>query len=431
MKAILTVTLLLAGNSLLRAVETERIDLPAAMRLAGAQNLDVQLAQERLDEARAAEDETLWQFFPTLGAGVGYAAHNGRIQDVGGTILDVDKQQVTFGPSLSASLDFGEAVYKRLAARQLTSAAGHAIDAQKRASVLAAVEAYLDLAKAHADASVAREAVKVAQEYKQQLANGVNAGVAFKGDELRSETQLHRHELLLKQAEEQRGVAGARLAELLHLRAGVLLLPRENDVVPVNLKLADSKLEHLLAQAYAQRPELKVDAARLEAANAGLKGARYGPMVPSLGAHVVAGGLGGGRDGSVGGFGGSGDYQVTLGWRIGPGGLFDKPRIRAAESRTRQAETLQARTHDEVTRQVTENYERVKALREELRIARQNVGTANETLKLALERKEFAVGIVLETLQSEQDLVTVKLEYVNTVIEQNRAQYRLRSALGL
>jgi outer membrane protein TolC len=37
---------------------------------------------------------------------------------------------------------------------------------------------------------------------------------------------------------------------------------------------------------------------------------------------------------------------------------------------------------------------------------------------------------VLETVQSEQDLTKARLDYVNTVMELNKAQYRLKSAIG-
>src|SRR5260370_7219978 len=46
------------------------IDLPSALRLAGAQNLDVQLAREKLAEARAAQETAIDQFFPSVFPGI-------------------------------------------------------------------------------------------------------------------------------------------------------------------------------------------------------------------------------------------------------------------------------------------------------------------------------------------------------------------------
>ncbi len=416
--------------SLCGAAEAERIDLPTVLRLAGAQNLDVKLAAEKLNEARANESGTLWQFFPWIAPGVGYKAHDGRIQNVEGAIIDANKQSYTAGPAVVAQLDLGDAIYKRLAAKQFTMAASHGVAAQKQQSILAATESYFELARWQANVRVADEAVHISKDYGDQITNGVQAGVAFKGDQLRAETQLHRNELLLKQAEEQRRVASAKLAQVLHLDSTIPLLPREDDAVPLKLSSSSGKLDQLIGDAIANRPELKQGQALMDANKANVRGAKYGPLVPTIGAQVFAGGLGGGRNGDNGHFGGSEDYQVTIGWRIGPGGLFDSSRIKKAESQSAQASITQEKTRDEVIRQVVENYERVKLLRSEVAIAKASVNAAQEALKLARERKEFAVGIVLETLQSEQDATRAKLDYVNTVMELNKAQYRLKAAVG-
>ena len=46
------------------------IDLATTLRLAGAQNLDVQLARTAVDEARANYASAIERFLPTLAAGV-------------------------------------------------------------------------------------------------------------------------------------------------------------------------------------------------------------------------------------------------------------------------------------------------------------------------------------------------------------------------
>jgi outer membrane protein TolC len=406
------------------------IDLPTVLRLAGAQNVDVQIAQERLNEARAAEESTQMAFFPWVVAGAGYKAHNGSVQTVEGNIITTDKQAYNVGPTVGIQLDLGDALYKRLAARQLTKAAEHGAESQHRQSVLEAAETYFDLCKAQANATVAGEALRTSKEYKDQVGNAVKAGVAFKGDELRAHTQLKRYELLEQQAAEQRRVAAARLAQVLNLDGKVNLTPSPRDLVPLKLAPSGGSTSALVSQALANRPEVKQGAALSDAAETGARGARLGPLVPSLGAQVFGGGLGGGVGSDAGDFGGSGDYQITLGWRIGPGGLFDRSRIRAAESRAKQADLLIEKISDMITREVVESFERVKLLRQQLTISKDGVAAAQEALKLARERKEFAVGIVLETLQSEQDVTKARLDYVNTVMELNKAQYRLKAAVG-
>src|SRR6266550_4232527 len=153
---------------------THPIDLPTALRLAGAQNLDVQIARERLAEARAAEESAREQFFPWLSPGAGYRRHEGRIQKVEGTIIDVTKQSYDAGAAVRAQVDLGDAYFKTLAAHQLVGAAGEGLDAQSRDAVLAAAEGYFDLAKAQAAVGVAGEGVRISEDYENQLHQAVD-----------------------------------------------------------------------------------------------------------------------------------------------------------------------------------------------------------------------------------------------------------------
>ena len=362
-------------------LHSDPIDLPTVLRLAGAQNIDVQVAAEKLNEARAAEESTQLAFFPWVVAGAGYKAHNGAIQTVDGQIISTDKQSYNVGPTVGIQLDLGDALYKRLAAKQLTKAAEHGADAQQRQSVLEAAETYFDLCKAQANATVANEALKTSKEYEDQIGNAVKAGVAFKGDELRAHTQLKRYELLEQQAAEQRRTAAARLAQILNLDGKVNLTPSNRDLVPLKLAPSGGSSSSLVTQALANRPELKQGASLSDAAQTGARGARLAPLVPSLGAQVFGGGLGGGVGSDAGNFGGSGDYQITLGWRIGPGGLFDRSRVKAAESKAQQAALIEEKISDGITREVVENFERVKLLREQLVTSKDGVGAALEALR--------------------------------------------------
>jgi len=131
------------------------IDLPTTLRLAGAQNLDLQVARERLSEAEAARESALQQFFPWISPSAVYRRHDNRIQAVDGTVFDVGKQSYTVGGSLNAQMDLGDAIYKTLAAKQLVKAADFALEAQRQDSVLGAAQGYFELAKAKAVADVA------------------------------------------------------------------------------------------------------------------------------------------------------------------------------------------------------------------------------------------------------------------------------------
>ena len=416
-----------------RAEETNDvhpIDLATALQLAGAQNLDIQLAREKLAEARANNEGATWQLFPWLAPGFAWRAHDNAIQAVEGRIIDVNRDSRQLGAGVIAQLDVGDAIYKKLAARQLEKAAEHGMAAQRQETVLAAATGYFDLARAQAVAGVAREAVRISSEYLEQVESAVEAGLAFKGDALRVRTQLERDRLALRQGLEQQRLAGARLAQTLRLDSAVELTAKEDELVPVSLIASNATLDALVAQAFAARPELPQSKALVQAANHARNGARYGPLVPSVGAQVFVGALGGGNETSRRDLSESEDYLVTLGWRIGPGGMFDRSRVHAADARLKTAQLTGDKLHDEITRQVVEGFTRAHSSADQVDTTRRGLAAAEEAFRLARGRKEFGVGIVLETIQAEQELTRLRQDYFNAVSDQNKAQYLLLRALG-
>ena len=416
-----------------RAQETNGvhpIDLATALRLAGAQNLDVQLAREKLAEARANNEGATWQLFPWLAPGFAYRGHDNRIQDVQGQIIDVHRDSYELGGAFVARLDVGDAIYKKLAARQLAKAAEHGVEAQRQETILAAATGYFDLARAQAAVGVAREAARISTDYLEQVERAVEAGLAFKGDALRVRTQLERNRLTLRQAQEQQRLAGARLAQVLRLDSTVELLAKGDELTPLSLVSTNTTLGALVTQAFAARPELQQSRAFVQAATDARNGAVYGPLVPSVGAQVFAGGLSGGNETSSRSLGESEDYLVTLGWRIGPGGLFDRSRVHAADARLRTAQLTGDKLRDEITRQVVDGLTRAQSSADQLAVTRRGVAAAEEAFRLARERREFGVAVVLETIQAEQDLTRLRSDYANIVGEFNKAQYLLLRAVG-
>ena len=405
------------------------IDLPTALRLAGAQNLDVQIAGEKLREAQAIHQSALAQFFPWIAPGIAYRQHDNNLQNVQGDIVDVHKYSYAPGVALAAQVELGDAIYQSLASKQLSHAAGHALEAQRQQSVLAAAQGYFELALAQGAAAVAREAVRISTGYAEQVSRAVTAGIAFKGDALRAQVQKERNELGLRQTLEQQRIAAARLAQTLRLDPTVVLTAQESELTPLNL-ITNCTLDSLVAQALAANPEFKQSAALTAAARDRKSGATYGPLIPSLGATAFFGGLGGGREGVADTFGGQQDYIVGASWRIGPGGLLDFTRMRATDARLKISELGDRKLKDELTRQVVEGFTRWQSQADQIQTARSALAAAAEGFQLAQQRKEFAVGIVLETIQAETDLTRAQLDYLKAVAEFNQAQYGLQRVMG-
>ena len=407
------------------------LDLPTTLRLAGARNLDIQIAREQLNEAEARRQSAVEQFFPWVAPGVGYHRRDGVAQaSPSGVISDAHYQSYSPGATLTAQLALGDAIYNSLAAKQLVQASTQGLEAQRLDTLLAAAQGYFDLAKAKGLVEVIQQAIQVSEDYQQQLHRAVAAGIAFRGDELRVQTQTEQYRVTLERTRQQERLAGVNLAQVLHLDARVALVAQQAALAPLTLFPSNAVMDGLVEQALRARPEFKQSQALLAARRAARKGAVYGPLIPSIGAQVFGGGLGGGPDSGPSALAAEGDYTIGLSWRLGPGGLFDAGQIHAAKSRLAAAQLADAKLKDQIISEVVAGLVRVHSAALQIQLVGQNLATATETLRLTRERKQFGVGVVLEDLQAQQDLARARADYVNAVAEHNQAQYALAHAVG-
>ena len=406
------------------------IDLSTALRLAGAQNLDVRLVAEKATLAQAEHTLAREQFFPWMTLGTSYHGHQENIQAVDGPILDAEKSSFDLGAAVKAQIDLGEAYFKTLSTQQLVKAATYASEAQAQDAALAAALGYFDLVRAQADVGVASEAVRISTDYEDQVRRAVDAGIAFAGDAYRIQTELERNRVAYRQALETRRIAAARLAQVLQLDPAVNLLPEENTLAPLKLIAYGDPLDSFVQRALVDRPELHMSAAQREAARRSRDAAKFGPLVPTVGAQYSYGGLAGGRGTEIASFNESSDYGVGLWWRVGPGGLFDRGRIAAGESRYRTSDLEDQKLREAIVLEVVESHTRVRSLGDQMTSAQRALQAAQKTLDLSRERKDFGVGIVAETILAEQDLTRTRREYLGMVAEYNKAQFALRRAAG-
>src|SRR5262249_55407047 len=95
------------------------VDLPTVLRLADAQNLDVQIARQLVAEARANHNSALEQFFPWISPGIQFRRYDGLGQAFpSGVISEGHFESYSPGARIAAQVSIGEAIYNSLAAKQ-------------------------------------------------------------------------------------------------------------------------------------------------------------------------------------------------------------------------------------------------------------------------------------------------------------------------
>ena len=421
--------LALTAPALLRA-EPSTLDLATALRLGGANSIDIELARNTVRQAEAKHAETRNKFFPWISVGTSYRRVDGNIQDIAGSILDVSKQQYQAGVGVVAEVRIGEAIYQSLASRQRSAAAGHALESVRRTLSAEVSAAYFELLRAQAAVRVNEQSKALSSEYEKQVTAAVTAGVAFEADQYRAQAQSLRHDLASRKAFEEVQVASARLCELLRLPNGLDLRGVEAELVPLDYAPPESSLRSQVSTALAKRPELRSREALLEAARLDTEATVKGPLIPDLSLRANSGGLGGGQGGRTGDFDGSSDFMIGVGWRIGPGGLFDTARTATAQTMQDQESLLLEKGRQQVTREVLEGIARVRSIDARLTLTRKLLEATEKAYQLSRQRGETQVGGVLETLRAEEDLSFARLAYFELVADYNKAQAQLRRATG-
>ena len=423
-----TILLLLAAT-LMHAAPVH-VDLPTVMMLAGANNDEIQLAKTKHTEV-LAESKLAWQrFWPSLTLGAGYRRTDGNVQDIAGAVFDVSKQQYTVGPNLMIDWSPGDMYYAALAAKQRALAAEQLAEKTRRDIVMQATGRYYDLLAAEASLAIIEDDLRLTQDYEKQIGGAVDAGTAFRADLLRVKTQVSREKLAIRQHQEKRDLAAAALAETLRLPADSELRPAKADLVPV--RLLDRKLgvATLISQASQHRPEMKAAGAVNQAAVLEKDRARVAPMIPNVQAGYSFGGLGGGYNGDVSNLDDTQNMYIGLGWKIGPGGLFDKQRQIIAGAQEEATKLQAGQIKAAIGREVVEAAAKAQSAHDQIDINDEAVAAAQEMVKLAKERQASQLGVVLEYLLAREELTRARQSRVQAVAAFNKAQHELKRAVG-
>lgn len=414
----------------LAAGQSSTIDLATALRLAGANPIDLEFARNNVRQAEAKYAETRNKFFPWFTVGAGYRRLDGNTQDTPGNITDVSKQSYQAGLGVVAELRIGEAIYRSLAAKQRAAAAGHAVESVRQNLLADVSAAYFDLLRAQAVMKVSEQSKTLAADYEGQVTSAVGTGVAFEADQYRAQAQALRHEIASRKALEEIQIASARLCEMLRLPNGLDLRGTDSQLVPLEYIAPSAALGEQVRRALDKRPELRSREALLEAARAETEGAVKGPLIPDLSLRATTGGLGGGKNGNTGNFDDSSEFMLGVGWRIGPGGLFDHARTESARAAEASEDILLEKARLRITREVLEAMARVRSVDARLVTVRKLLEATEKSYQLSLDRGATGVGGVLETLRAEEDLSFARLAWFELVTEYNKAQIALRRACG-
>jgi outer membrane protein TolC len=412
------------------------IDLPTALRLAESSNPLIAVARARVAQALARLDQASVLWLPNLLAGTTYYRHDGQTQNQRGEVFGVSRSNLFAGGGPSIRFETSDAYFQPLVARRLTDAAAANARAVSNDIQLDAAIGYLDVVEIYGRIAINLDTLSRAEEMLRSARAGDRAGLNRTTADVNraaTEVQLRREEQLVLRG--RAAAASARLARLLLLKPTVDLQPADPVVLPLELVPAGKHLDDLVALGLANRPEVRQFRATLSAAEVRVQQARLRPLMPRMQLDYPVGIFGGGMNNFVGDFSARSDLTASAYWELENWGLGYAARVRERRADAEAANFQLVDVEAMVAAQVSEAAKVAAARFAALTPARRAV---EEALEMYRKLKESSFGMAgprpqfdaLEPLLAIQALNNARVQYLAEVIDFNRAEFRLYTALG-
>lgn len=438
-----TSTNFVSHTSPAESTESQSIDLSTALMLTSGRSPQVAFAQARIEESQAQLNraEALW--LPSLRAGANYNKHEGRIQDVAGSIIETSRGSAYSGlgagavgagspsvPGVVAQFHVSDAVFQPKIAQQTIRARNANARAAINDELLDTALAHLQLLRATQDKAVAEVAVTQFEELERVTREFAAAGQGLESDHDRARAELAFRKNELLRANEAVQVASARLAQQVRWEYGVELHPAETSLFPISLVDKDTPSQGLVAVGLSNRPEIAASRHLICEAVERLNRERYAPLIPSVLLGVSYGGQTGGLGSRMENSGDRFDADAMAWWELRQLGFGEQAAQREARSRIVQTRTKQIALMDQVAREIVESHAQVQSRSLQIATAEESVSAAQDSFRRNWERIQNGQGLPIEVLQSIQALTNAQKEYVRTVADHNNAQFTLHRSLG-
>jgi outer membrane protein TolC len=427
-------------------LDASPIDLPSALRLAGAENPTIAIAEEAVRASLAEQLRARTLLLPDLSAGFNYDDHFGTLQSARGIIRDLNRQALYVGtgaaamaagtvaiPGVRITAQLADAVFEPRVARQRVTARRFDAVATRHNLLLEVASRYFELEGAEARLLALRQSEQELRTIQEITRVFSLIGLGRDSDSDRARTEVALQSIAEERAEEDIQVQSAELSRLLNVDPSRRL--RAEGRLPTTLQLVAPQLnlEQLIQIALSNRPEIGARSADVAVNEGRLRKEQVRPFVPFISVGFSAGGFGGGSDqvdSRFGHFGSRTDFDALAVWSFQGLGLANVAVQRKIRAEVREAIAERTRVIDSIRQEVAEAFALVRQRRLEIAIARKRVETSGEAYRLDLIRVRNAQGLPIEVLNSAQLLNVARQDLIGASVAYNQAQFRLFVALG-
>ncbi len=452
------------------------VDLPTVVRVAAAQNFDIRLAQSSVEASLGEYESTVGGAFPTIVPTAVFEHVEGTVRATEGNLVGVGFDTFQASAAIQWIVNPGRVFYDIVAAKKRLYATERQEQAVIQETLRRAVVQYYSLAFAQASVSAAHQGVTEADELLRISRIRARTGTGVPADELRAEARLAERQQDLVSALNQLYNASVALSVTLHLDSAITLLPDVNELPPMTLVRSDLPIDELLGFAVVFRPDLESVRQIAEAVEAESASTWWSGFGPELALGYQYGGITGHADNVKGGEGipsnlivnpgsPSGSFagnpvangliregilrgsrrldgpddqtfsfsdqqraRAGVGWRLSLSAFGDLKTAKAVEKQA----IIRAEQMLDLVRAEVVTAAQASATQDQLvTLARRQVTSAEEALRLSGANLRAGTMTTLDVLQAQDAATQARLRYARAVVGYNQAQVNLLAALGL
>jgi len=320
--------------------------------------------------------------------------------------------------------DFGAHSANLENARQLLSAASASLDSTVQSVFLDALQSYYNTQAARAAVSAALESEKAARASLSAAEVRYQVGTGTPADRLLAQTAWSQATLNRIRAEGLLQNAFGVLANVMGLDAGAPL--RLADIPETMPDAAfERDVNALIAQARAQRPDLKAAEAQQRAAQASVEQARAAGL-PTLSLGTGPNWVGGSGN-IINNHGNSIGLTLTLPLFSGFSTTYN---VRSAQARADVAGAQRDSVRLQVALDVWTAYQSLITATQAIRTTADLLASAEQSENVALGRYKAGVGSILDVLNAQSALADARLQRIQARLDWNVFRATLAKALG-
>jgi outer membrane protein TolC len=403
------------------------VDLPTVIRVANAQNLDIEEARQRVEASRGTYEASIGAFFPTITPQITAMDLSGAIAKPSGDFETGHFSNFLPAAVLQWVLNPGQVVYDLIASKRRLEASALQQQAVVQETMRSAALQYYDLVLAQAQVSAARQAVDEARELLRLQQLRLQTGTGLPADALRAEAAEANAEQQLLIAMKRFYDVSVALAVTLHLDSTVMLVPQAGTMRQTTLVRDDLAIDDMLSTAVHYRPDLDAVRAVWEATQADKGSAIWGglgPKVQAVGTFEPSAPTSSAVDTMYR----QQRYAATGGFSLS---VATFGRIKTAIADTKIAGLDLDRKLDEVQAAVVSAHQAAMAAAKAIPVASREVASAEEALRLTRTNLETGTALTVDVLQAETAADQARADYASAIVAYNKSQVNLLAALGV